>query len=500
MTDKTERLVIGDLMRQSGVGFGTSGARGLAEAMTDRVCYAYTVGFLQYLERTGQIHPGEPVALAGDLRPSTGRILQACARATGDLGYSPMYCGRIPSPAVAAYGLSEGIASLMVTGSHIPDDRNGIKFNTPSGEVLKVDELGIREQEIALPTETFDEAGALIESVDDLVDDSIAYRRYLSRYLEFFPASCLNGARVLLYEHSSVARDAFADVLEGLGAEVIHRERSESFVPVDTEAIRAEDAELGRHWAVTETFDAMVSTDGDGDRPLIGDERGRWLRGDIVGILTARFLDADEVVTPVSSNTALEKSGWFDNCRRTRIGSPFVIEAMQQAEATGGQRVVGFEANGGVLIQTSIERDGRELAALPTRDAMIAALAVLLAARSQGVSISQLCETLPQRFTASDRLSNFPTELSCGRIASLQEEGAPAVEALFPGLGAVASIDDTDGLRVTFDNDEVIHLRPSGNAPELRCYVEAASPERAEDLNRQCLDRLMAWREASDVE
>ncbi len=499
MSDKTECLAIGDLMGQSGVGFGTSGARGLADAMTDRVCYAYTVGFLQYLERAGQIHPGESVAVAGDLRPSTGRILQACVRAASDLGYVPRYCGRIPSPAVAAYGIAERLASLMVTGSHIPDDRNGIKFNTPSGEVLKSDESGIREQTVSLPTEMFDESGALAASAENPTEDSVAYRRYVSRYLEFFPAGCMAGVRVLLYEHSTVAREAFAEILRGLGAEVIARARSEAFVPVDTEAIRTEDIALARSWAAEESFDAIVSADGDGDRPLIGDERGDWLRGDVAGILTARFLDADQVVTPVSSNTALEKSGWFERCRRTRIGSPFVIEGMQQAAADGGERVVGFEANGGFLTQTDIEREGRRLPALPTRDALIVALAVLLSARSQGLSVSQLRDTLPRRFTFSDRLQNFPTELSREQIARLRDGGAAAIEAMFSSLGPVASSDDTDGLRITFANDEIVHLRPSGNAPELRCYNEAASPERAAELNRQCLAWLATWREAGHV-
>ena len=140
MSEKSETITIADLMAESGVGFGTSGARGLAEAMTDRVCYAYTVGFLQYLERAGQIRPGEVVAVAGDYRPSTPRIMAAGCRAASDLGYRPVNCGTVPTPALAAYAMAEGAAGLMVTGSHIPDDRNGIKFNKPAGEILKADE------------------------------------------------------------------------------------------------------------------------------------------------------------------------------------------------------------------------------------------------------------------------------------------------------------------------------------------------------------------------
>lgn len=71
---------IKQLMAQTGVAFGTSGARGLACEMTDLVCYAYTKGFLQYLESVGELtEPGTEVAIAGDFRPSTGCIMAAVA-------------------------------------------------------------------------------------------------------------------------------------------------------------------------------------------------------------------------------------------------------------------------------------------------------------------------------------------------------------------------------------------------------------------------------------
>ncbi|MFM1891701.1 MAG: hypothetical protein RLZ44_778, partial [Pseudomonadota bacterium] len=286
------------------------------------------------------------------------------------------------------------------------------------------------------------------------------------------------------------------EILAGLGAEVLCRGRSAAFVPVDTEAIRPEDVALARVWAATERCDAIVSADGDGDRPLVADERGEWFRGDVAGIFTARFLDADRVVTPVSSNTALERCGWFEGTVRTRIGSPYVIAGMAEAAAAGARRVVGFEANGGFLTWSEATRDGRTLPALPTRDAAIVALALLLAARRRGMSLSELRASLPARYTASDRLKAFPCDLARERLAALRAGGAVAMSAQFPGLGEVLAVDETDGLRITFSNQEVVHLRPSGNAPELRCYNEAASPERAAALNRDCLARLEAWRTA----
>ena len=495
MADKNEILSIADLMASSGVGFGTSGARGLAEAMTDRVCYAYTLGFLQYLEKQGSIRPGDEVVVGGDFRPSTPRIMAACMRAIGDAGYLPLNNGCIPSPAVAAEGLRRKAASLMVTGSHIPDDRNGIKFNKPEGEVLKSDEAGIREQEVLLPLALFDDSGAFVEAAELPAEDGTARRHYVSRYLDFFAPGCLEGARVLSYEHSSVAASVMAEILEGLGAQVQSVGHSESFVPVDTEAVREEDVQLARQWAGQYEFDLIVSTDGDGDRPLIGDERGEWLRGDILGVLVAHYLQADAVVTPVSSNSALEKSDWFDTVLRTRIGSPYVIEGMQQAAQKGAHTVVGYEANGGFLVFNDIEQDGRTLPALPTRDAVLVAICVLLLARRQAAPVSELLEMLPPRFTASDRLKAFPTELSRERIHALAGGGKDAMAAAFPGLGEVVEVDQTDGLRMHFANGEVVHLRPSGNAPELRCYNEADSAQRVAELNRECLQILSGWRD-----
>ncbi|MGB5251793.1 MAG: phosphomannomutase, partial [Sedimenticolaceae bacterium] len=239
MNDKTETIAIADLMSQSGVGFGTSGARGLADAMSDRVCYLYTVGFLQFLEKTEAIHPGDTVALAGDFRPSTPRIMAAAAAAITDLGYQPANCGNIPTPAVVNYAIGEGIASLMITGSHIPDDRNGIKFNKPVGEVLKADEEGIRDQVVSVPRALFDDQGCFTTPRDLPPADTTAYRHYIARYLDFFPSQCLVGSRVLVYEHSSVAASALTEIFGGLGADVVRRGYSEVFVPVDTEAVRS---------------------------------------------------------------------------------------------------------------------------------------------------------------------------------------------------------------------------------------------------------------------
>ncbi len=482
-----QTVLISDLMERSGVAFGTSGARGTVEAMTPAVCYAYTRAFIQAMETDGVLLKGSDILLAGDLRPSTPRILAAVAKAVEDAGYHAVYTGRLPSPAVAFHAIQHNNASIMVTGSHIPDDRNGIKFNRPDGEILKRDEARIRECRVEVPDDLPAFTGDELPAIDPAATEA-----YLERYLEFFDRTALAGMRIGLYEHSGVARDLLYTLLTGLGAGVTRLARSDRFIPVDTEAIREEDVRLAREWASESGFDAIVSTDGDADRPLIADEQGNWLRGDMVGLLCARYLGIEVVVTPVSSNSAVEKSGLFKKVCRTRIGSPYVIEQMNAELANG--RVAGYEANGGFLLASPVTRDSGMLAPLPTRDAVLPILTILAAAHEQGRPISALLTDLPPRFTASDRLKDFPSDRAREKIAALADS-PEAIEQQFGELcGKVREVDQTDGLRISFENDEIIHLRPSGNAPELRCYNEAESQERAEQLNVACLASLQAWR------
>ena len=501
MTDvqNHELLSIAALMESSGVKFGTSGARGLAVDMTDRVCYAYTLAFLQALESNGDIKKGTQVAIAGDFRPSSPRIMAAVALAVHDAGCVPVNCGFIPTPAVACYAMNLNVASIMVTGSHIPDDRNGIKFYKPAGEILKSDEQAMTARSVSIPPGLFDADGnALVESLLPSVLE-VAEREFVQRYLDFFPKDCLAGCKIGVYQHSTVARDVMVEILQGLGAEVACLGRSMKFIPVDTEAIRPEDVKLASDWAKEYDFDCIVSADGDGDRPLVSDENGVWLRGDVAGVLCARYLQALCVATPVSCNSAVEKSGWFNRVDRTRIGSPFVIAAMNEAIADGANSVVGYEASGGFLTASDIELDGRTLRALPTRDAVIVPLSILMLAQEANLTVSALLATLPQRFTYSDRLKEFPTELSHTRLAALNtgntaSDMAAAEALLRAAFGSVIAIDHTDGIRVTFASEEVVHLRPSGNAPELRCYNEAASDARAMEMNKTCMKVLESWR------
>jgi phosphomannomutase len=449
--------------------FGTSGLRGLVSELTDALVADYTRAFLTACPHGGAVHVGQ------DLRASSPRIAAAVMEAVRGMGLRAVDHGVLPTPALALASIGAGQAAVMVTGSHIPADRNGLKFYLPSGEIAKSDEQAIGA---ALQT------GSDTAETGDLVRATDALAAYVARYVAAFGSEALAGLRIGVYEHSSVARDAMAEALSGMGAEVVRLARADHFIPVDTEAVDTETREMLRRWCSEHMLDALVSTDGDADRPMVVDATGTLVPGDVLGPLVAQSLGAETLCTPVSSNTLVDQLG-FGAVIRTRIGSPFVIAAMEEA----GGKVVGYEANGGFLLGFEADAPAGKLAPLMTRDCLLPIVAPLAMARAKGQSLAELVSDLPSRFTAADRIAGIPTEASKGFIAELTEDAA-ARSAFFADRGAESGLDLTDGLRVSFADGSVIHLRPSGNAPEFRCYAEAEDVGRAELLMRETLQAV----------
>jgi phosphomannomutase len=555
--------------------FGTSGRRGDVIHLTQLEIHLNALAELEYLQSlpraAGGIVMGAEFFFARDLRPSSsrfvpeqggrGEIAQAIERAIRDAGMKPVNLGLIPTPALTFHALQRGRGSMMITGSHIPFDRNGYKTNSAKGELLKQDEAPINrrvEQVRArlygqpFGESLFNERGMFKAGHQELSEEITACREaYLQRYLDFFAGRNLIGRKLLVYQHSAVGRDLLVEMLERFGAQVIPAGRSDTFVPIDTENIDAE--QLGKIQALANDacaahgpIDAVVSIDGDSDRPLVlgsgtgvlpvGQDRlearshylsglpcqVHFFGGDLVGMIVAEFLGADAVVVPISCNDAVDRGALKDIVEpKTRIGSPFVIAGMEKARAKGRGAVCGWEANGGFLTGSDIVRDGRVLRALPTRDAFLPILCVLFAMAERKCSMTELFARLPKRHSRAALLKNFPRATSLRiveqfspadprvrevvfqerAVVLLDEKATPipatenpsqALRALREslgrfftpdrGFGGIERLNYTDGVRILFSNGDVAHVRPSGNADELRIYAVADTQARADAI------------------
>ena len=534
--------------------FGTSGRRGPVVDLTQLEIYINVTAELEYLKslprEEGGIAAGDEFYHACDLRPSStrfvpeekgrGEIAQAVERAVTDAGLRPVNLGKIPTPALTFHAIQRHRGSIMVTGSHIPFDRNGYKTNSSKGELLKKDEgpitghvEGIRDRIYRQPFagSPFNSHGMFKDGHHDLLPETDEARiGYKKRYTDFFAGSSLSGKRVVVYQHSAVGRDLLVETLQALGAEVIPAGRSDTFVPIDTENI--DDAQLATIQTLADAasaahgpLDAVVSTDGDSDRPLVlGLEEGkaRFFGGDLVGMIVAEYLGADAVVVPISCNDAIDLGTLKDSVEpKTKIGSPFVIEGMEKALAKGKKTVCGWEANGGFLVGSRIVRGANTLEALPTRDAFLPLFSVLFASKEKDVSVPALFDALPKRYSKAALLTNFARPVSLkiverfspsdpritdvtfgggkpqakdaeGHDLTLKPDEADRLVSMRTdlaayftkdhGFGEIARLNYIDGVRIYFDNGDVAHIRPSGNADELRIYAVANTQERADEI------------------
>ena len=208
---------------------------------------------------------------------------------------------------------------------------------------------------------------------------------------------------------------------------------------------------------------------------------------------------------------------------KTKIGSPYVVAALDELCRDGKySRIVGWEANGGFLTGSNISLRASTLDALPTRDATLPILANLFAAAEQGSSLSALWNRLPGRFGRAGLLDNFPVTASQTILAQLippgdvievrfgeagqvvdrsraRVSGAPLAASATEkwqqskatlarfftaalGFDHIGRIKALDGVRIYFYNGDVAHVRPSGNAPQLRIYANSSSQARADQI------------------
>jgi phosphomannomutase len=532
--------------------FGTSGRRGKVVDLTQLEIYTNVVAEIKYLQSIpqpeGGIQAGDDFYYAYDLRPSStayvengrGALCQAVEQALKNTGMRPINLGAIPTPALTYWALKHGKGSIMVTGSHIPFDRNGYKLNTSIGELMKKDEEPInnnvaitREELLSQPyaDSLFDSQGVFRNAQSSLSPIAPEGRTaYIQRYLDFFKGETLQGINLLAYQHSAVGRDLLIEIFQALGAKVTPAGRSDTFVPIDTEAIdQAQLDTLEKLQSQTgHTFDAIISTDGDSDRPLILAPQGSKLRffsGDLLGMVVAEFLDVDAAVVPISTNDAIDRGPLASITEpKTKIGSPYVIAGMLRAISKGRKRICGWEANGGFLTGSDFERNGKVLTALPTRDAFLPILCALFAAYNRKITLPELFTTLPQRYSRAAVLRNFPRPTSMKIMGQFSPPGAvmqsvsyqpdhitvynadratleltepharrfdqirQELQKIFStefGFTPITQIIYTDGVRIVFSNGDVAHFRPSGNADELRIYSVADTQDRADSIADQ---------------
>ncbi len=307
-----------------------------------------------------------------------------------------------------------------------------------------------------------------------------------------------------MYQHSAVGRDLLVGILQSLGADALPMERSDAFVPIDTEDITDERLlELERLARVARDtigeIDAIVSTDGDSDRPLVvgiaDDGKVCFFGGDLLGILVADYLRADAVVVP----------GERDRRRRSvvratghsREADPHRLPLRHRRHG-GASRPLRVPAYRGLRSERRLShrlgsRARRRGGSPPFPRATPCFPFSRCCTRSveRNRSLPELFSELPPRFGKAGLIDGFPARASRAILKRFSSEADARELSLYftpeLGFGRIVRSDRTDGIRLFFEGGDIAHIRPSGNAPQLRIYAVAGTQERANEIVKLAL-------------
>ena len=487
--------------------FGTAGLRDDDSMLTDMQVYISTKGFLNYLLNNSEIEKGVKVALAGDFRPSTPRILLAVAAGIIDSECEVDYCRKIPTPAVALFGISNKIASIMVTASHNPYGQNGVKFMKPDGEIMKHEEkdvLGeiskIREEEYK---KSWDESMFTKEGYFKKFEDMNAVQQflyysakkslkkinnsaeelYIERYKKAF-GRILEGEKLVFYEQTSVGRDIIPRVFEELGASVIKVGRvdeTKEFIPVDTEDMKPYLLDKMANFALENDSDICLTADGDADRPafvfLKKDNDGKvkynqgkidfeFIKGDKLNVIATLLLKPDFVAVPIHINNRAYQV-MLDNgmeVKITKVGSPPVIKALiDKQKQNKNLKLYGFEANGGGIVLSSYQIPGiREITPLPTRDPVLPVVCAMILAKQKKLDIPGLVkEVFSDKYFShchSALVENIPGKVTGGLERYNSEIGIRIVDSIKPLKEEIVEVHFEEGLMFKDENGKVLEV------------------------------------------
>lgn len=351
--------------------FGTDGIRGEAgrPPLTPEFVLRLGQAAGRYLRGISE----RPVVLVGKDTRESGDLLEA-ALAAGLLsqGVAVEHLGVLPTPGVAFLTAElNADASVVISASHNPYQDNGIKFFGPGGTKLS------------------DEAEAAIEALleEDLPTERIATVRnhqeaeriYMDRLVRIGPR--LDGLRIAMDTANGATYRVAPRVFQRLGAEVFALFTTPDGRNINRGCGSTHPETLAR--IVREGgFDLGVAFDGDGDRVILIDRRGREVHGDHLLYINAVARSEPLVVGTVMSNLGLERTLAERGVTflRTSVGDRYVYEALVER---GGR--LGGEQSGHVLF----------LDRLPTGDGIQTALLTLEALQSTGKPLETWVDELP---------------------------------------------------------------------------------------------------------
>jgi phosphoglucosamine mutase len=435
--------------------FGTDGIRGLAGEYPMTAEFALALGAATGEALRSSEPTSPPTVLIGrDTRRSGPMLAAALAAGLASRGAEVVDLGVFPTPGVSQLVLSHrALAGAVISASHNPYADNGIKLFGSDGEKLPDELEAALEARIGADAAVV--SGSALGSIRHAPDASEAYVQFLLSHAPF-----LDGLRLGLDTAHGAAYQIAPRVFKKIGARVdlnhaqpTGENINEACGSTHPEALMARVQRLG--------LEVGIAFDGDADRALLVDRRGRLVSGDHILAICALVGGQKRVVATSMTNLGVERylAAAGVGMLRVQVGDRYVLEALKAEGLT-----LGGEQSGHLLF--------RDIA--PTGDGILTALQVLAAVRASGKPLEAWLDEIPV----------YPQALANVRVP----RGAQAE------LLAASSLQRTlqEAEAALGDHGRVL-LRASGTEPLIRVMVEAAEAP----MVQQWVNRLVAGVQAA---
>lgn len=436
--------------------FGTDGVRGTANTVLSPMLAVQLGSASAYVLR--QKHAGAKMLIGRDSRISGDILESAMAAGICSLGVNAYLTNIVPTPAVAFLTQHmQADAGIVISASHNPMADNGIKFFGADGYKLQDEIEAEIEQQVrnfdALPRPEGAGVGRMYRA-HDLVEEYLKHLKAISAYplnRVKIALDCANGA---VYE---LAPRLFFE----LGARVTAINHDPDGININLNSGSLHPQSL-QALVVEEGAHLGLAFDGDGDRAILVDEKGRLVDGDhilaICGLDLARKnrLPGNAVVATVMSNMGLEAALAKENVRlvRTQVGDRYVSDEMRKTGV-----MLGGEKSGHVIFTEHST----------TGDGMVTALQILGIMLESGKSLSELAAQMPEypQLLISVPVKDKPGWKRNPEITSAIESAEKRLE----GRGR-------------------IFVRASGTEPLIRVMAEGPDQAELEEICEEICDAI----------
>lgn len=384
----------------------------------------------------------ESLAVGSDTRTSGDALKHAFITGLLASGAAVYDVGVLPTPSLAL-AARDFRAGAMITASHNPPEYNGIKLLNPDGSAfdpaqqLQIEEMIEKDSLDASGWEGMSRASARKDSIE----------KHIGHIMEDIPHT--ESLKVVVDCGCGAASVITPELLKRLGCDVFALNSFPSgFFPRASEPTEANLEILTR--ATKELgADLGIAHDGDADRMMAVDDRGRFIPGDKLLALFSRQEAAGKVVTTIDASMVIDEMDF--SVTRTPVGDTFVSDELKKGGDFGGEPSGSWVFPGNSLCPDGI---------------YAAARLVSIAGRRK---VSELVDEIPE----------YP--ILRGSIDS-PVAVMPDLEKRLLELGPV-SVSNIDGLKLNFANGWLL-VRASGTEPKIRLTAEARTDMEVKDLYR----------------